>query len=190
MSFLRPPDPTNWKMQPNLNRSSKKAVLFSESANSALLNRLALLLATWFGCGYFPWGPGTAGSLAAVLIAVVLHRSFGSGRLTFLCLTAVLLVPAIWAATRTARLVGRKDPGVVVVDEVLGQWLTLLGATNLNWQNFLAGFLLFRVFDIWKPWPIRLIEHLPEGSGIVCDDLAAGFYGALILYIGGVFQHQ
>jgi phosphatidylglycerophosphatase A len=68
--------------------------------------------------------------------------------------------------------------------------VTLLGATSLDWQNFLAGFLLFRVFDIWKPWPIRKIEELPEGSGIVFDDLAAGFYGALILYIGGVLQHQ
>jgi phosphatidylglycerophosphatase A len=145
------------------------------------------MLATWFGCGYFPYGPGTIGALAAALIAFALHVSLGWGQISFLVLTGLWLGPAIWAATRAARISGRKDPGFVVVDEVLGQWLTLLGATTLSWKNFLAAFLLFRVFDIWKPWPIRTIERLPEGYGIVCDDLAAGLYGALILYIGGVF---
>jgi phosphatidylglycerophosphatase A len=82
---------------------------------------------------------------------------------------------------------GQKDPGLVVVDEVLGQWVTLLGAASLNWKALLAGFLLFRIFDIWKPWPVRKLERLPEGTGIVADDLAAGVYGALILYIGGRF---
>ena len=149
---------------------------------------LATGLATWFGCGYFPWGPGTIGSLAALVIAIVLNRSFGSGRITFLLLTLVLLVPSIWAATRTARLVGREDPGLVVVDEVLGQWITLMGATTLNARSWLAAFVLFRLFDIWKPWPVRNLENLPEGTGIICDDLAAGIYGALILYIGGVFR--
>jgi phosphatidylglycerophosphatase A len=152
------------------------------------VNRLALALATWFGCGYFPWGPGTIGALAAILIAFVLHMYAGSGRVSFLVLTIVWLGPAVWASTRTAAITGRKDPGLVVIDEVLGQWLTLVGATSFTWKNFLAAFLLFRVFDIWKPWPIRKIERLPEGYGIVCDDLAAGLYGALILYIGGVFK--
>ena len=88
---------------------------------------------------------------------------------------------------RTARLVSKPDPGIVVVDEVLGQWTTLLGATAFNWKTLLAGFLLFRLFDIWKPWPVRQFEKLPAGVGIVADDLAAGIYGALILYIGGKF---
>ena len=74
---------------------------------------------------------------------------------------------------------------MVVVDEVLGQWLTLLGATTLNWKTFLAAFLLFRLFDIWKPWPIRRFENLPEGLGIVADDLAAGVYAAIVLLISG-----
>jgi phosphatidylglycerophosphatase A len=154
------------------------------------VNRLALAVATWFGCGYFPWGPGTIGALAAVLIAFALHVYAGSGRLTFLALTIIWLMPAIWASTRTAQIVGKKDPGLVVVDEVLGQWVTLVGAPNFSWRSFLAAFLLFRLFDIWKPWPIRKTERLPEGYGIVCDDLAAGFCGALILYIGGVFRIQ
>jgi phosphatidylglycerophosphatase A len=154
------------------------------------VNRLAIVLATWFGCGYFPWGPGTVGSLAAVFIASGLHVYAGCGRLVFLTLIIICLAPAIWASTRTARMTGKKDPGLVVIDEVLGQWITLLGAASLTWKNFLAAFLLFRIFDIWKPWPIRKIERLPEGYGIVCDDLAAGLYGALILYIGGVFRIQ
>lgn len=151
------------------------------------MNRLALLLATWFGCGYWPWGPGTAGSLAAIAIAAALNFLVAPGRIFFLGLVAVLLLPAIWACTRTARLLNRKDPGSVVIDEVLGQCLTLTGAPLLNWKTLLAGFILFRVFDIWKPWPVRQFEKLPEGTGIVVDDLAAGLYGALILYIGGRF---
>jgi phosphatidylglycerophosphatase A len=151
------------------------------------MKRLAVPLATWFGCGYFPWGPGTVGSLAGAVIAFALYSTFGSGRLTFLALTLLLLLPAIWAASETARLAAKEDPGIVVVDEVLGQWVTLLGATALNWKSFLAAFVLFRIFDIWKPWPVRNFEDLPEGTGIVADDLAAGVYAALILYIGGKF---
>ena len=152
------------------------------------MNRLALLLATWFGCGYFPYGPGTVGSLAAILIAAGLHAWLGLGRLFLLLSILVLLAPAIWASTRTARLIGKKDPGIVVVDEVLGQWLTLLGAPLLSWKTFFVGFLLFRIFDIWKPGPVRKLERLRDGTGIVADDLGAGFCGALILYIGGTFR--
>lgn len=143
-----------------------------------------LAIATWFGCGYFPVGPGTAGSAAAALIAVGLHFGLGWNRPVLAGLIAVLLWPAIWSATATARYVGRVDPGLVVVDEVLGQWLTLLGASIRGWQTVLAAFLLFRLFDIWKPWPVRNFEKLSEGLGIVADDLAAGVYGALILYLG------
>jgi phosphatidylglycerophosphatase A len=150
------------------------------------VTRLALLLATWFGCGYFPWGPGTAGSLAAVLIAAWLHFYMATGRAVLLLLAAVLLFPAIWAATRTARFLHTEDPGMVVIDEVLGQWVTLAGATILNWKALATGFVLFRLFDIWKPWPVRKLEKLPEGIGILADDLAAGVYGALILYISGI----
>ncbi len=149
------------------------------------MTRFAVIVATWFGCGYFPWGPGTVGSLAAVAIAAWLHFYLHAGRGVLLLLTAALLFPGIWAATQTARFAGRKDPGLVVVDEVLGQWVTLAGATVWNAKAFVAGFVLFRLFDIWKPWPIRKLEQLPEGVGIVADDLAAGVYGALILYIGG-----
>ena len=149
------------------------------------MNRFAVILTTWFGCGYFPWGPGTAGSLAAVSIAAALHSWFGVGRSGLAVLVLVFVLPGIWASTRTARILNTEDPGLVVVDEVLGQWLTLLGASTLNWKTFLAGFLLFRLFDIWKPWPIRRLENLPEGTGIVVDDLGAGAYGAIVLTISG-----
>ena len=152
------------------------------------MNRLAVLLATWFGCGYFPAGPGTVGSLAAVLIAAGLHFYLGAGRLTILLLVVLLTLPGIWASTRAARLIHRQDPGIVVIDEVLGQWVTLLGAPLAGWKVFIGAFFLFRIFDIWKPGPVRKLERLPEGVGIIADDLAAGLCGALILYIGGRFR--
>jgi phosphatidylglycerophosphatase A len=148
------------------------------------MNRLALLLSSFFGCGYFPKAPGTAGSLGGIAVAVLLAY-FGLGRGSLLILLLVLLAPSIWSATATARVLNRKDPGQVVIDEVLGQWVTLLGAAVWSWKSFLAAFILFRLFDIWKPQPVRAAESLPEGTGIVMDDLIAGVYGALILYIGG-----
>ncbi len=149
---------------------------------------LATIIATWFGCGYFPYGPGTVGTLAAVLMAAGAHHYLNAGRLTFLIAALLLLAPGIWSATQTARLLNRPDPGMVVVDEVLGLWVTLLGATALNWKSFSAAFVLFRIFDIWKPWPVRRLEHLPEGTGIVADDLAAGVYAAIMVYMGGFFK--
>ena len=152
------------------------------------MRRLAIGLATFCGCGFFPWGPGTVGSLAAIAIAAALHGYAQASRVTLVVLTLVLLAPAVWASGETERLLNRRDPQIVVIDEVLGQWVTLLGASALSWKSFVAGFLLFRFFDIWKPWPVRKLEKLPGGTGIVCDDLAAGVYGALILYIGGGFR--
>src|SRR5580704_4172878 len=136
----------------------------------------ARLLATWFGCGYAPKGPGTAGSLAAIAIAWVLHEYAGVGPAGFAVLGAGLTLPAIWAAGVTARETGLKDPQIVVIDEVVGQWLALAGAAELNWKTFLAAFALFRAFDIWKPPPVRQLERLPGGTGIVLDDVMAGLY--------------
>jgi phosphatidylglycerophosphatase A len=148
----------------------------------------ARVLATWFFCGYAPVAPGTAGSLAAILLAWLLHRYAGlSG--TALGLLGVLLAPlAIWAADVTARETGLKDPQIVVADEVVGQWITLAGAARLNWKSWLAAFVLFRLFDIWKPAPARQFERLPGGIGIVADDATAGVYGALVLFAAGWFN--
>jgi phosphatidylglycerophosphatase A len=76
----------------------------------------------------------------------------------------------------------------VVIDEVVGQWLTLAGARPLNWKSFLAAFVLFRLFDIWKPAPVRQLESLQGGAGIVADDLMAGVYAALVLFLAGCFN--
>lgn len=151
-------------------------------------NKVALALATWFGCGYFPVGPGTAGSLAAVGIAVLLQHYLDLQAYVFGVLAILLLAPAIWASTIAANASGRKDPGLVVVDEVIGQWITISGATVLNWKSWVAAFVLFRVLDIWKPAPARHLESLPGGTGIVMDDVMAGIYGAIVLFAAGFFN--
>ena len=150
--------------------------------------KLARLLSTWSFAGYSPVAPGTAGSLAAVAIAVVLRHYAGLAPWHFAVLAAVLFYPAVEASTVTARAANLKDPGFVVVDEVIGQWIALAGATTLNWKSYLAAFALFRLFDIWKPAPVRQLEALPEGLGINADDAMAGVYAALVLRLAGWFN--
>jgi len=145
-----------------------------------LRNRLALTLATWFGAGYSPFAPGTAGSLAAIVIAFLLRNH--AEPWYFAVAAAVLALPAVWAAGATAEIVGKKDPGIVVVDEVIGQWITLAGAQTIDWKSCLVAFALFRLFDIWKPAPVRQLEALPGGLGINADDAMAGVYGAVVLW--------
>jgi len=145
-------------------------------------NSGAFLIATWFGCGYAPVAPGTAGSLAALVIAIALHYA-GYGRGALLALMAILLAPGIWSAGIVAKETNSTDPQIVVVDEVIGQWITLAGAAIFNWKTWLAAFVLFRLLDIWKPAPARQLESLPGGWGIVADDVMAGVYGALAIFV-------
>ena len=152
-------------------------------------NRLARVIATWFGCGYSPVAPGTAGSLAALAIAIALHQFAALAAWHFAVLAAVLCLLGVWAATNTARAVKIKDPGIVVVDEVIGQWIAIAGAHPINWKSYLGAFVLFRLFDIWKPPPVRQLEGLPEGLGIVADDAMAGAYAALVLFLAGWFTN-
>jgi phosphatidylglycerophosphatase A len=147
----------------------------------------AFLVATWFGCGYAPKAPGTAGSLAGLAIAIALYY-LGYGRGALLILTAILLAPGIWSASVVAKETNTTDPHIVVVDEVIGQWIALAGARSLSWQTYLAAFALFRLFDIWKPTPVRQLERLPEGWGINADDAMAGIYAALVLFAAGCFN--
>ncbi|HTS64276.1 MAG TPA: phosphatidylglycerophosphatase A [Candidatus Acidoferrales bacterium] len=151
-------------------------------------SKLAVLLATWFGCGYSPAAPGTAGSLAALALGVVLHEFLGLAGWHFLVLAAILLIPAVWAAGVTANLKGLKDPQIVVIDEVIGQWIALAGARHLNWAGYIAALALFRLFDVWKPPPVRQLEALPGGLGINADDVMAGIYAALVLFAAGCFN--
>jgi len=141
-------------------------------------------MATFFGCGYSPVAPGSVGSAAALAIAVVIERWAHWPPWSFALLAAIVTAPAIWAAGVTARETGRKDPSIVVIDEVIGQWLSLAGAGRLNWKSYLAAFFLFRLFDIWKPPPVRNLEALPGGLGINADDLMAGVYAAAVLWLG------
>jgi phosphatidylglycerophosphatase A len=153
--------------------------------SASVKDAIAAEIATWFGCGYFPKGPGTVGSLAALAIAMALNLWRHSGRMTFALLAAVLLFPGVWAAGAVARRLQITDPGIVVVDEVVGQWVALLGATAFNWKSWLGCFLLFRLFDIWKPPPVRQLERLHGGWGIMADDVMAGIYAALVIFVVG-----
>jgi phosphatidylglycerophosphatase A len=150
--------------------------------------KAARAVATWFGCGLSPWAPGTAGSLGALLPAMAVNAvTPWSGMEIGVC-GVLLFGPAVWAADVTAHEMGAKDPGLIVVDEVVGQWITFAGATHLNWRSWLFGFVLFRAFDITKPFPIRRLESLPGGWGIVSDDALAGVYSALVLLLLGWFN--
>lgn len=151
-------------------------------------SKAANLISTWFGCGYAPAAPGTVGSLAALAIAWLLVRYAGWRPVWFGVLVLAATAPAIWAAGVTALQQQQKDPQLVVVDEVLGQWLALAGARNLNLKSWVGALILFRLFDIWKPVPVRQLEKLPGGTGIVADDLMAGIYAALVLFIAGCFN--
>lgn len=143
----------------------------------------AWAVGTFFGAGYGKPGPGTYGSVAAAMLwliaGFVVHHN--TQTLTLVTAVGVVIATAIGipAATRVARESGRPDPGFVVIDEVAGQWLALLFMPPL-WPNALLAVLLFRFFDILKPWPIRRFEALPEGTGIMVDDLVAGVF-ALVL---------
>lgn len=152
------------------------------------MNSLARVIATWFGCGYSPKAPGSAGSLGALLAAWLLAQIPGFQPWSLWILAAVLTPAAIWSASVVARLEQRSDPQIVVVDEVLGQWITLAAAPVFSWPWVLAAFVLFRLFDILKPWPVRRLEALHGGAGIVADDLAAGLYGWVVLLGVGWFN--
>jgi phosphatidylglycerophosphatase A len=146
------------------------------------------LLSSWFGCGFLPKAPGTWGSLAALPFAWVIVLYAGKGALAF----AAVLVFAIGciAADRASREGSDPDPGWIVIDEVAGQWLTLL-ALPLTPLGYGIGFLLFRLFDIWKPWPVRTVERrFAGGFGIMIDDVVAALYAVIVVVIGGMLLER
>jgi phosphatidylglycerophosphatase A len=144
------------------------------------------LIATGCGTGLLPWAPGTWGSLAALPCAWAIVAVAGPAALAAAAILAFAL--GCWAAAVVARASGSKDPGFIIIDEVAAQWLVLVAAP-LDWRAYLAGFLLFRAFDITKPWPARAIERrITGGLGIMLDDVAAALYAILLLLIGeGLF---
>jgi phosphatidylglycerophosphatase A len=141
----------------------------------------AALLATWFGAGLLPVAPGSWGSLAALPFAWAIVTLFGPAAL--LVAAAILFLAGWWAAEQVGRASGVADEGSIVIDEVAGQWLTLSVAPP-SAAAYVLGFLLFRLFDITKPWPARAAErNLPGGLGVMADDIVAGVYAAALLYM-------
>lgn len=138
--------------------------------------KAALILATWFGTGLMPRASGTFGTLAAIPLVLIgcLGVGWSAAALVVVTLTA------LWASHRTQELLGREDPSEVVIDEAAGFCVTLF-LLPLTWQSVALGFILFRFFDVVKPWPVRQAERLRGGLGIVMDDLLAGVYAHLFL---------
>lgn len=132
-------------------------------------------LATWFGCGSSPMVSGTVGSLAALPVGFIIHY-YGGNMALFVASIFTFLI-GCWAADQFVRQGGKgEDPKDIVIDEVAGQWL-LLSVLFPTWQSYLVGFLLFRLFDIAKPWPIYVIDRkIKGGLGVMLDDMAAAFY--------------
>jgi len=142
----------------------------------------ATLVATFFGVGRMSPGPGSWGSAATVALWWLLTRWIASDwRIPAIgALAAIATLIGIPAATQISRASGLKDPQFVVIDEVAGQLITLI-AVPVSWKSLLLGFILFRGFDMVKPPPVRQLERLPEGFGIVLDDVAAGIYALVLM---------
>jgi phosphatidylglycerophosphatase A len=154
------------------------------SAEIVSKTRFSWLIATFFGAGFLRPGPGTYASALTVLLWWAGSRLLEPGWLVPVAVaaSAAITLLGIPVSTVVARESGRKDPGFVVIDEVAGQMIALVGAP-LHWKYLLAGFILFRSFDIAKPFPLRRLERLPEGTGIMMDDVGAGLYALVLLQI-------
>jgi phosphatidylglycerophosphatase A len=152
----------------------------------------AWTVATFFGAGLGKPGPGTWGSIAAVLLWAAYAKFAHPTPHALLIALAIGIVLSITlgvpASTIAAREAGREDPGFVVVDEVAGQWIALL-FSPFDWRHGLIALVLFRLFDITKPFPARQLENLPEGWGIVFDDVAAGLYALGVAFLLRIFLH-
>ena len=143
------------------------------------------LLATWFGAGLLPWAPGTWGSLAALPFGWLLFRY--TGPLGLAAATVAVFAVGLWAAHGYERGAAVKDPGAIVIDEVAGQWLTIIAAglapNGLTVPGLLLAFLAFRIFDVAKPWPVGWADrHLKGAFGVMADDIIAGIYAAALVY--------
>jgi len=135
--------------------------------------KTALLLSSWFGSGLMPIAPGTFGTLAAVPPAIIIYY-FGTVPSV---ISLIVIIPlAVWTSNVTQKLLGKDDPSEIVIDEVVGFFVTVF-LLPFSWLSFTLGFLLFRVFDILKPFPIGIIDKkIKGGTGIVLDDIVAGIY--------------
>jgi phosphatidylglycerophosphatase A len=151
---------------------------------------LSIWIATGLGSGYFPVAPGTAGSAVGLALVIALRQTSLTTPGLAVCLailTGLLFVVGVWSAGKAEKILGRVDPGQVVIDEVAGQVLTFVATPRVTWIGLIAGFILFRAFDIVKPFPARRAERFPGGWGIMLDDVVAGVYSLVALVILGRF---
>jgi phosphatidylglycerophosphatase A len=191
-------------------------MMVSNHASTAHFTRgpkphISLLLATWFGLGYLPKAPGTWGSVGAMALAFLMAWTSNGNHTAMLAsaengnfwttgllsssgevsITLMIAVMGVIVAGRAARYAQIEDPPWIVIDEVSGQLITyylFFWILPLNWKSCLLGFILFRAFDIWKPFPARQLEHLPGGWGIMADDWMAGIYAAIVLRVALHFR--
>ena len=143
------------------------------------------MIATGLGVGHFPYGPGTMGALLAILIwyPITTMANHTTWFLITLALILAFTLLGAWSSTVAERYWG-EDPSRVVIDEVVGQWITLLAVPAVfSWWHVLAAFVLFRFFDIVKPLGVRKMEQFKGGWGIMADDILAGCYGAILLFL-------
>lgn len=143
------------------------------------MTRLAVFIATAGYCGYFPFAPGTVGSAAGLLVYALVWWS--GSPVVEVGLILGLFAAGVWAGTTAERYFGGVDPGPIVMDEVVGMLITLAFIPNLEWSGLLAGFVLFRVFDVFKPYPAGRFEELHGGLGVMADDAMAAIYANLSL---------
>jgi phosphatidylglycerophosphatase A len=145
------------------------------------VNGFAKFIATAGGAGYMPVAPGTAGTAVAVPIAWALA---GLPTWQFAVVTVLVTALAIWAADTADRAWGTHDCQKIVIDEVAGYLVTMLTVDRHSWVALLAGFVIFRILDSTKPWPVRWLErNLPGGWGVVLDDVGAGVQGAILMWL-------
>ena len=142
------------------------------------MTRLAVFLATFGYCGYFPFAPGTVGSAAGLLVYLLVWWT--QSPIVEVGLIVLLFGVGVWAGTTAERYFGGVDPGPIVLDEVVGMLITL-AFIPVGWSGALAGFLLFRIFDIIKPFPARRFEALHGGLGVMADDAMAAIYANISL---------
>ena len=145
------------------------------------MTRLAVFIATVGYCGYFPLAPGTVGSAAGLLFYALVWWS--GSPIVEVGMILGLFAAGVWAGTTAERYFGGVDPGPIVMDEVVGMLITLAFIPNLGWSGLLAGFVLFRIFDVIKPFPAGRFEQLHGGLGVMADDAMAAIYANISLRV-------
>jgi phosphatidylglycerophosphatase A len=159
---------------------------------------MSTLIATWFYVGFMRPASGTWGSAAALPFAVMLHWLGGFPAL--LIASTMVFFAGWWATIEVTRGHEDHDPSKVVIDEVVGMWITLMplsfvlwshgrAVTILPWPGLVGGFFLFRLFDIWKPWPVRWADQKTTAFGVMFDDVLAGIMAAIVLAVAGYAAH-